>query len=112
MACPNKSVFHTASQDGGVGKHGLPTPTTTAKITTKLQNNYHPQSSENQAVWKSNNKGIKEVTFIQTRTRDADTEQTVPHLCAVDKNWKEYLSPTADHPNQGSSARKISPHNF
>ena len=44
------------------------------KITTKLQNNNCPRSSENQAVWKSNNQGIKEVTFIQTGRRGRDTE--------------------------------------
>ena len=44
------------------------------KITTKLQNNYHPESSENQAVWKSDNQGIKEVTFIQTCRRGGDME--------------------------------------
>ena len=39
---------YLSSQDGGVGKHGSPSHTTTAKITTKLQNNYHPESSEKQ----------------------------------------------------------------
>ena len=39
------------------------------KITTKLQNNYHPETSENHAVWKSDNQGIKEVTFTQMGKR-------------------------------------------
>ena len=33
--------------DGGIGKHRLPPRITTAKITTKLQNYSHPESSEN-----------------------------------------------------------------
>ena len=45
-------------EDGDVGKFGLPLFTTLAKITIKLQNNYHIESSENQAVWKSDNQGI------------------------------------------------------
>ena len=40
----------TSGQERGVGKHGLPTLTTTAKITTKVQNNCHSEPSENQAV--------------------------------------------------------------
>ena len=55
---------HISGQDGGVHKHGSPSCTSTAKITTTLQNKYHPELSENQAVWKSDNQGIKEVTFI------------------------------------------------
>ena len=63
---------------GGVGKHGLPPCTTTAKIKTKLQNSSHPESSENQAVWKFRNQGIKEVTFIQMGRRGGDAERMVP----------------------------------
>ena len=48
--------------------------TTTAKITTRLQNKYQKESSENQAVWQSNNQGIQEVTFIQMGRRDKDAE--------------------------------------
>ena len=57
--------WKTSSQDGGTGKHSSSPHMTIAKITAKLQNDYHPQSSENQGVWKSNKQGIKEVTFIQ-----------------------------------------------
>ena len=41
---------------------------------TKLQNNHHPEWSENQAEWKSDNQGIKEVTFIQTDRRGGGVE--------------------------------------
>ena len=40
----------TSGQDGGIGKHGFPPCITTAKITTKVQNNCHSEPSENQAV--------------------------------------------------------------
>ena len=45
-----------------------------SKNYTRLQNNYHPESSANQAVWKSDNQGIEEVTFIQTGKRGRDVE--------------------------------------
>ena len=64
--------LQTASQDGGIGKHSLPS---TGKITTRLQNKYHPESSENRAVRKSNNQGIKEATFIQIGRRGRDPEK-------------------------------------
>ena len=51
----------TSGQDGGVGKLHI----TTEKIKTRLQNKFHPDSSENQAVWKSDNQGLKEATYIQ-----------------------------------------------
>ena len=56
--------FWTSSQDEGIGKHNLPPCTTTAKITTRWQNIYHPDSSENQVVGKSENKEFKKATFI------------------------------------------------
>ena len=34
------------------------------KIATRLQNKYHPESLENQAVWKSKNQEFKEATFF------------------------------------------------
>ena len=99
--------MRTSGQDGGIGKHGLPPHTTTAKITSRLQNKYHPESSENRAVWKSNNQGIKEATFIQIgrRGRDpeklgemqrgaerhGDVEPVVLYPSVVDKNWEGYL---------------------
>ena len=64
----------TSGQDGGIGKHGLTPCITTAKIATTLQNKYHPESSENLAVWKSDNQGIKEVTLIQTGRRGGNAE--------------------------------------
>ena len=65
----------TSSQHGSIGKHALPPCTTTEKITTKLQNTYHPEPSENQAVWKSDNQGFQEATFIQKGRRGGDTER-------------------------------------
>ena len=64
----------TSGQDGGVDKHALPPRTAIAKNTTRLQNKFHPQLSENRAVWKPDNQGFKEVTFIQRRRRGGDAE--------------------------------------
>ena len=74
--------MQTSCEDGGVGKHGNPPCTATTKITIKLQNNYHPELSENQAVWNSDNQRIKEVAFILMgrRGRDADTLNRQFHI--------------------------------
>ena len=45
------------------------------KNTATLQNKYHPESSENQAVWKSDNQGFKAATFIQTDRKGRDAER-------------------------------------
>ena len=45
-----KQTKKNSSQYGGIGKHTLPPCTTTEKITTRPQNKYHPEPSENQAV--------------------------------------------------------------
>ena len=60
----HKKLPWTSGQDEGVGKHALPCYTATEKITTRLKNKYHPEPSENRAVWKSNNQGFKEATLI------------------------------------------------
>ena len=109
---------------GGIGRQGSPPHTTTAKITTKLQNNYHPGSSENGAVWKSD-QGI-EVTFIQMGKGVGDVERcretewvvlwSQAHVQWInigrDTSGMRDPSPIPDHPAQGSSVRKMSPHNF
>ena len=47
----NKEIrYYTSSQDGGIGKHASPPHTTAAKITTRLQNKYHPELSKNRVV--------------------------------------------------------------
>ena len=119
----------TSSQVGGIGKHASPPHTITEKITTRLQNKYHSGSSENQAIQKSDNQGFKEATFIQTgkRGRDAKTQGEVRRGAGrwrgmeMQNRWVKIRrntsgvrdpSPRPDHPAQGSSTRKISPHNF
>ena len=107
-----------------VGKHALSPHTTAAKFTTRLQNNYHPGSSETQAVWKSDNQGFKEATFTQrvggadTR-RGADKQQngwSYIYLWWIktggDTSGVRHPSRRPDHPVQGSRTRKISPPNF
>ena len=42
---------------------------------TRLQNKYHPESSENQAVWKSDNQGFEVATIIQMDRRGGDIEK-------------------------------------
>ena len=63
------STLGASAQNGDRGKKASPPHTTTAKITVRLQNKYHSASSGNQAVWKSDNQGFKEATFIQMGRR-------------------------------------------
>ena len=81
--------------------------------------------SENQTVWKSNNQGIKEETFIQTDRRDKDGQQELrgyiawqqtrwtrwqlvdwegPHLWQI--SWEAQVGSETDYTTQGSSAGK------
>ena len=103
------TLYRTDAQDGGMGKHILHPHTTTAKITFRLQNKHHPESPEYQAVWKSDNQGIKEATFIQMGRRGQEVERAVTHPHMVRKNWEGqgYPSPTPEHPAWDSSARQV-----
>ena len=74
-----------SGQDGGVGKHTLPPRMTMAKITTRLQNKYHPELSENWAVRKSNNQGFKEATFIQMGRMGRDVQRGTETWRGVDR---------------------------
>ena len=65
----NKLTF---SQDGGVGRHIVPPHTTKRSTTTNLKTKNNQKLPENQTVWKSNNQGVKEETFIQTGRRRGD----------------------------------------
>ena len=44
------------------------------KDNNKFKHKKQPELPENQTVWKSNNQGIKEQTFIQTGRRGKDRE--------------------------------------
>ena len=45
------------------------------KDNNKFKNKQQPELPENWTVWKFNNQGIKEETFIQTRRRGRDGGQ-------------------------------------
>ena len=61
-------------------------------------------------MWKSNNQGFKEDTFIQTGRRDRDmvwhgevevvmvAEWAVPHSLVVNKNWERNLGSKRSQP--------------
>ena len=113
----------TSGQDGGIGKQGSPLRTTRAKITIKLQNNYHSEPSENWAVWKPGNQGIKEATCIQMgrRGRDMETGRHGRGWLHTHMWWAKIRMdilgvrnprPISIHAAQGSSGRKVSPQNF
>ena len=60
-----------SGQDGGIGRHIVPPHTTKRRTTTNLKTK-NPELPENQTVWKSDNQGVKEETFIQTSRRGRD----------------------------------------
>ena len=84
----------------------------------QFKNKTQPQLTENQTVWKSDNQGIKEETFIQTcrRSRNGqrcreDSEkggslQTGEYHIHVQINGEEQLGNKTDHTTQGSSTGK------
>ena len=47
-------------------------PRTTKRRTTNLKTKKQPEVTEYRTVWKSDNQGVKEETFIQTSRRDGD----------------------------------------
>ena len=65
-------ITFTSSQDGGIGRHTVPPRTTKRGTTTDLKNKNQPELPENQTVWKSDNQGVKEETFIQIGRRGRD----------------------------------------
>ena len=101
-----------------MGRHTLPLRAITERITTISQNKQQSQLSENQAVWKSDNQGFKEATFIQTgrraesqnwaeKCRDAvwhgkavAVEWEVPHMWWI-KIRRKQLEPQTRSPSPG-----------
>ena len=67
-----KLILGTSGQDGGIGRHTVPPCTTKRRTTTSLKTKKSPDLTENQTVWKSDNQGDKEETFIQTGRRGGD----------------------------------------
>ena len=55
----------------GIGRYAL-LPCTTKRKTTKIKKKKKTELTENQTVWKSDNQGDKEETFIQTGRRGGD----------------------------------------
>ena len=107
----------TSSQDGGIGKHGSPPHTTMANITTRLQNNYHPESTENQKIKLYGSPTTKELKKSHSsRQQEAWNERSHTHTWWIkirrDTSGTRGPSPIPDPRTQGSSARKINPHNF
>ena len=62
----------TSGQDEGVGRYTLPLCTIKRRTTTNFKNKKQPELTENRTVWKSDNQGVKEETFIQTSRRGGD----------------------------------------
>ena len=96
------------------------------KDNNKFKNKKQPELTENQTVWKSDNQGVKEETFIQTGRRGGDGQpgredswqgsgwrtgrgnglQTGQSYICMQINWEEQLGSETDLTTQGSSAGK------
>ena len=80
------------------------------KKDNKFNNKKQPELPENQTVWKSDNQGVKEETFIQTDKRGGDRQpgggwQTWSQI-HLRINPEEQLGSKTDHTTQGSSMEK------
>ena len=85
----------TFGQDGGVGRHTVSSHNQN-KDNNKFKNKKQPELTETQTIWKSDNQGVKEETFIQTGrrgrgrqagwrgliTRQRLADWVAPHSCA------------------------------
>ena len=58
---------------GGIHRHTVP-PTQPKEGQPQFKNKKQPELTENQTVWKSNNQGVKEDTFIQTSGRGGEEQ--------------------------------------
>ena len=69
-----KNKKGTSSQDGGIGRYTVPPHITKRRTTTNLKTKKQPELTENLTVWKLDNQGVKEETFIQTNRRGKDRQ--------------------------------------
>ena len=94
------------------------------KDSNKFKNKKQPELAENQTVWKTDNQGIKEETFILTTRRGGDRQlgredswwggswRTRCSHIHMWINWEEQLGSETNHTTQGYSAGEIKPQNL
>ena len=103
----------TSGQDGGIGRHTVPPRTTKRRTTTNLKTKKQSELPGNRTLWKFDNQGVEEETFIQTgrrgrdgqlgwrrlmarwRLQDGDWWSGWSHLC-VRINWEEWRGSETD----------------
>ena len=115
-----KKCHGTSSQDGNVGRHGSPPPTTTSKLQlyNKIQNNHHSEPSESELNGGLTTPELNKPHHSRLVRGVEMWNGLVPHACVVDKKFRRDNSgvrspiPTPGPPAQGFSAKKRSPHNF
>ena len=91
-----------------------------SNITGKLQNKYHSEPSEMELYGSPRTKELKKPhssRWVGGMEGVETKNGLVPNPCVVDIKQKDIsgardLSPTPDHPVQGSSDKKVSLHNF
>ena len=72
---PTTLKTQTSSQDGVISRYTFPPHTTKRRTTTNLKT----KNNQNWTLWKSNNQGVKEETFIQTGTRGGNRQPGRSH---------------------------------
>ena len=119
------TLVQTSSQDGGTGRY---TASSHNQKDNKFKNKKQPELTENQTVWKSDNQGVKEETFIQTSRRGGDGQPSGEDSQQGGGWWNRWLvEPAVPHlhtdkpggttgkrerpPNPGFQCREIKPQN-
>ena len=69
-------ITETSSQDVGICRYILPPCTTKRRTTTNLKSKKQPELPENRTVWKFDNQGVKEETFIGGTETGSQVEKT------------------------------------
>ena len=91
--------FSTSSQDGGVGKHGLPPCATSAKITINYKRAVTQNCQTIELYGSQTTKKLKlYITFIQMGRRGGDVKGAIPQPRMIDKNQEGYLESKGTQP--------------
>ena len=79
----------TSCRDGDVGEHSLSPHTTIAKNTTRLQNKFHPELSDNRAMWNPTSRDLKNPHLPRwVGGAELGMGGVVPPPRVVDKIWE------------------------
>ena len=96
----------TFGQDGGVGRHTVSSHNQN-KDNNKFKNKKQPELTENQTIWKSDNQGVKEETFIQTSRRGGDGQPGGEDTRQGSSWWTRWQTMQPRVPARGNKASNL-----